>query len=960
MREILFIGDIVSGDCKMKKSSVQKGLMLVSLLLALTSTLFIGCEEVEKGLFVGGDQRAEQKLFDYREIELANGLKVVTLEDFSCPIVAAHVWYHVGSKNEDPERQGFAHMFEHMMFKGTDRVAEKDHFAFVQRVGGTNNAYTSFDQTVYTQTLPADQLALALWLEAERMTFLKIDQANFDSERKVVEEELRMGENRPYGTLFKKEFAEIFKKHPYRWMPIGKLAHLRATGVAELRDFWNRYYVPNNATLIIVGAVKHAEAQAMAKQYFGWIPSEPEPQRVTIREPKVSQSRTIVIDDENAPAGMVDITWRTVPRGHPDEVPLDLLSEILGGGNSSRLYREIVAERQLAVGAGAMTFNLEHDGVFGANAVQQKGKDNADIILETIRKHIKRIQADGVTSQELEKARNQSLKSAVTTNLSISSKASILGNAAVIKGDVSRVNRVFDEIRAVTVADIQRVAKKYLTDDGQIVFIIKENAKGAMAGEKDKEDVPVTAKPELQAPPPGRTGVTRPKDFPEKAPLADLQEYEVQPQYSRTVLDNGLKVIVVENHEVPFISVSLGLTNGAWTERKPAAASMTLQMLTKGTAGHTEGELAAELEQYAISLNGSADMDTSSVNAICLSEHIDRTMNLLAEVMLEATFDAGEFEKLKKQVITELAIEQQTPRYIADEEFRRRIYGQHPYARTVSGEVADVEALTPGDLKLWWSKFARPDQATLIFAGDIAQDKAVSLAKTTLGGWKTDLVETGLVLPDFPSAGPTQICIVDRPGSMQSEIRIGQLGITRHQQPDYFISRIVTLYFGGSFNSRLNRAIRVERGLTYGARGGYYPMNMAGAFSIGTFTMNESTAETVKVIFEQIKRLQDEPPAADVLADTKSFFAGSFVRNRETPQAVADDLWLIESQRLGEDYLERLMAAIAEATAQQSADFARRTLNAEKLVVVVVGDAEKIKTDLEAIAPVTVIKENAD
>jgi zinc protease len=387
---------------------------------------------------------------------------------------------------------------------------------------------------------------------------------------------------------------------------------------------------------------------------------------------------------------------------------------------------------------------------------------------------------------------------------------------------------------------------------------------------------------------------------------------------------------------------------------------MTLGMLTKGTARHTEGELAAELEQYAISLNGSARMDTSSVNASCLSEHIDRTMSLLAEVMLEATFDAGEFEKLKKQVITGLAIEQQTPRYIAGKEFRRRIYGGHPYARTVSGEVADVEALTPGDLKLWWSKFARPDQATLIFAGDIAQDKAISLAKRTLGGWRTDVVETGLVLPDFPPAKPTQIYIVDRPGSMQSEIRIGQLGITRHQQPDYFISRIVSLYFGGSFNSRLNRAIRVERGLTYGARGGYYPMNMAGVFRIGTFTKNESTAEAVEVIFEQIKRLQDEPPAAGVLADTKSFFAGSFVRNRETPQAVAEDLWLVESQRLGEDYLERLMAAIAKTTAQQSADFARRTLNAEKLVVVVVGDAEKIKADLEAIASVTVIKGNAD
>jgi len=921
----------------MNKSFTQKGFVFVLLLLAPAGVLFIGCEGIEKGLFPDVREPAAQKLFDYRQIELDNGLKVVTLEDFSCPIVAVQVWYHVGSKDEDPGRQGFAHMFEHMMFKGTDRVAEKDHFAFIQRVGGTNNAYTSFDETVYVQTLPADQLALALWLEAERMAFLKIDQARFDTERKVVEED---------------------KKHPYRWTPIGKLAHLRAASVGELRDFWKRYYVPNNATLIIVGAVRHAEAQALARRYFGWIRREPEPVRVTIREPEASQGRTIVIDDENAPAPMVDIVWRTVPSGHPDEVPLDLLGEILGGGNSSRLYREIVAGRQLAVDTSATTFNLELDGIFSVDAVGQAGKDNADVIIETIRKHIRRIQRQGVTQQELEKARNQSLKSVVTSNLRVASKARILGYAAVIEGDVSRVNRVLDEIRAVTAEDIQRVAAKYLTDEGQIVFIIRENNKGALAGEKDKEDVPVGAEPEMQAPPPGRTGVTRPKDFPKKAPFADLREYKIRPRYTKTTLDNGLKVIVVENHEVPFVSVSLGLTSGAWTERKPATASMTLQMLTKGTARHTEGELAAELEQYAISLSGSAGMDTSSVDAECLSEHIDRAMRLLGEVVLEPAFDAGEFARLKKQVITGLAIEQQTPRYLADKEFRRRIYGEHPYARTVSGEVADVEALRPADLKLWWSKFARPDRATLIFAGDIAPDEAISLAKTTFGKWTRGLVETGLVLPDVPSPGPTRIYIVDRPGSMQSEIRLGQLGVTRHQQPDYFISRIVSLYFGGSFNSRLNRAVRVERGLTYGARGGYYPLNMAGVFKISTFTKNESTAETVKVIFEEIKRLRTEPPEADVLADTKSYFAGSFARDRETPQAIADDLWLIESQRLGEDYLERLMAAIAATTAQQSVDFAHRTLDPEKMVVVVVGDAEKIKDDLEAVAPVTVINDN--
>jgi predicted Zn-dependent peptidase len=237
----------------MNSDALVKRIRLAILVWAsLVFTLIIsGCEEV----IIYPDAVSEAKpaeskrLFDYQEIELDNGLGVITLEDFSCPIVAVQVWYHVGSKNEQPDRQGFAHMFEHMMFKGTDRVGPRDHFGFIQRVGGSNNGYTNFDTTVYLETLPVNQLELALWLEAERMTFLKIDQDMYDTERNVVEEELRMGENRPYGTLFKKMCAKLFNVHPYQWTPIGKLRHLRAAGVGELRDFWTRFYVPNNATL---------------------------------------------------------------------------------------------------------------------------------------------------------------------------------------------------------------------------------------------------------------------------------------------------------------------------------------------------------------------------------------------------------------------------------------------------------------------------------------------------------------------------------------------------------------------------------------------------------------------------------------------------------------------------------------------------------------------------------------
>lgn len=921
-------------------------------IILISVVFYVGCGSEQQ---TNTSQTSSDTLFDYQQITLDNGLKVITLEDFSCPIVSVQVWYEVGSKDEKPDRQGYAHMFEHMMFKGSNLVSEKDHFNLIRKVGGTCNAYTSFDRTVYHETLPADQVELGMWLEAERMSFLTINQESFDTERKVVEEELRMGQNKPYGTLFKKIADEMFEKHPYRWTPIGNLGHLRATSVPDLRAFWQTYYLPNNATLIVVGAIDHEKAQQLADEYFGWISAGPTPPRVTVKEPAIKKVKHVVIDDENAPAGEVTIGWRTVPTGTRDEVVLECLSEILGGGNSSRMYRALVADTQMAVDAGSWSYNLQQDGLFMAQATLAPNADNYDAVMDALKQQIERLQKDGVTDEELEKARNQLLKGMVTTNLTIESKASLLGNAAVTQGDVSKVNTMIDTIRSITKKDIQQAAATYLKPNQAVEFTIKQNA-GMQQANKDNEDAPITAKPELNAPPAGRAGLQRPADYPKQAPLADMNDVSIELNFTEATLDNGLKVMTVANHEVPFVSVTLGMTNGAWTEMKPATAAMTLSMLTKGTAAHSEAELAAELERYAISLSAGADADTSSVHMNCLTEQLDRGMGLLAEVVLEPTFDQGEFDKLLTQEITGLEIQSQQPQYLASKYFNQLLFGEHPYGRTVKGDVADLKQLNANDLKLWWAKFARPDQVTLIFAGDIDQQKAMALAQEYLGNWKTDLVETGIVLADIPQAKPTKIYIVNRPGSAQAQIHVGQIGFTRHRQPEYFTSLIASNYFGGSFHSRLNENLRVKRGLTYGAYGTFRPKAKAGTFEISTFTKNESAAESVKVILEQIEEFQTVQPTDAEFYDTKSAITGSFARNRETPQDVAGDLWLIESQKLEKDYFGKLFASLAKTTKQDCIDLANNQLNVDKLIVVIVGDAEALMDDMAAIAPVEVIE----
>jgi len=904
----------------------------------------------------GKASRSETGRFDYRCIKLENGLEVITLEDFSCPIVAVQLWYHVGSKDEQPERQGFAHMFEHIMFRGTDKLGPTDHDAYIRRVGGMSNGHTGFDRTVYEETLPAKQLELALWLEAERMTFLKIDQESFDTERKVVEEERRMGLNQPYGTLYEKLLAEVFKVHPYRWTPIGNIPDLRAASVQELRDFWKRYYVPSNATLIIVGAVKHKDAQRLASRYFGWIPHYDEPARVTVKEPEPAEKRTVKLEEENAPAPAAGVVYRTVPISDKNSIAIDLLAEILGGGRSSRLYRELVAEKQLAVGAAAETWSLEQDGLFGAGAVMPPFGVDANSVLAIIEGHISRLRREAVSERELMKAKNQMLRGLVTENLKIESKAEMLGDAAVEYGDVSQVNRWMDDIRKVTAADIQRVANEYLTAERALEVKVERNMLGAasspLRGAKEEEGI-ITAEPEKVTPKPGRGGLERGKNWPKEAPFAKVSAAKITPKYSNRRLENGLKVLVVPNHEVPFVSIQLGLLSGAWTENKPGTAAMTMQMLVKGTSKHSEGELADELETYAISLSGTGEMDTSTVNVGCLTEHIERAMGLLGEVVLMPSFPEKEFEKLRKQVLTSLAISSAEPEYVADREFRRKLYGEHPYSRTATGEVEDVNALAIEDLKEWWSKFARPDTAVLIFSGDIEAKEAFELARKTFGNWKVPGERPDTKMSPPNKTAETHIYLVDRPGSTQSQIRAGQRGITRHDDR-YFVSRIVSNYFGWAFNSRLNESIRVAKGLTYGAWGGYTAKRFAGEFEVGTFSKTESTTEAVRAVLEEIERLKAQGPSDNELENSRSYILGSFVGGRETPQQIAGDLWLIESQGLGADYLERLLDEIAKAKQTDCENLVEGTIEPNKLVIVVVGEAEKLKEGLEKIAPVTV------
>ncbi|MBN7813328.1 insulinase family protein [Algoriphagus sp. H41] len=411
-----------------------------------------------------------QNKIDFREFTLDNGLHVIMHQDNSTPIVVTSVLYHVGSKNENPERTGFAHFFEHLMFEGSENIDRGQYMNIIQGRGGTLNAYTSNDITYYYELLPSNELELALYMESERMLHSKVDQTGVETQREVVKEERRQRyENQPYGTILPETLVRAYSTHPYQWAPIGSMDHLNAATIEEFQQFYKDFYVPNNATLTIAGDIDYAETEAMVKKYFTEIPKgTKEIYRPDVEEPKkMTEIRDIIYDNIQIPA--VIQAYNLPPRNHPDSYALSMLSTYLTGGNSSLMTKELVDKQQKALVVAAIPLELEDGGIFIMYGITNMGVEPKDLETEVDRL-IKQVQDQGITDDEFTKLKNQMENDIVSSNSTMAGIAENLAEASVIYGNTNYINQVMDKFSQVTKADIQRVAKEYLSLDGRVVL----------------------------------------------------------------------------------------------------------------------------------------------------------------------------------------------------------------------------------------------------------------------------------------------------------------------------------------------------------------------------------------------------------------------------------------------------------------------------------------------------------
>lgn len=889
------------------------------------------------------------KPIDYTQETLPNGLRVIYAPLTNAPVVHVRVFYHVGSRDERPDRQGFAHMFEHMMFRGSAHVGNQQHMRLVNSVGGISNAFTSFDQTVYLQTVPSQHLNMVLYMEADRMASFKVKQEIFDTERQVVGEEWRLRQNRPYGTLYEDLLAKVFTSHSYKWTPIGNMQHLAAASTQDLQDFFNTYYLPNNAVLVIAGDFDVAATKALVNKYYAWIPKGPEITRLAKPEPPQTETRRLEVS-YRVPLAMSAVAFHTPAYSSDDHYALDLLGGILGAGRSSRLDRLLVSgENPQAADASASNMQLQDAGLFLVSGTVLQGK-SLDAVEKGLLDTIAGVIEKGVTQEELDKVRTQSRIGLIRGRQTAENIASALGNEALFAGDASRVNSALAKLEAVTPADVQAVAKKYLTIDKATVLRVKPDplAKpAALPAEAPKADVapaPVTPRQ-----------VVFPEDWPKGPPI---NEQVVRAKFEKgTEVDvDGVKVILMPDNRLPLVNWALTVRAGSHLDPKgkEGLADIVTDMLRRGSNGITYDQLNEELETKGVSITVSAGGDFTRLNGSSLSKDLDYGIGRSRQVLLEPTFPATEFEKLKAQLLTNLSLQQATPDSVAGDDLDAAVYGSSALGR--SAKPASVAAITLDDVKAWYKANITPKDAILVIAGDVTVESGTAMAKKLLAGWKSDATAAASAgLYDFPpTPKKRQIVLVDNPDAKGSTIRMA-IRAYDIKSDDKYAGTLAGQILTSGIDSRLNKYVRAEKGLSYGVHGVFQPGRQAGVFAAGTDGRIDKAAESIEAIFHVLEGMRKENVTENELKEAQTRTIGLMLMGMQTIQQQAQ--YRVDGLLNGYplDYYDVYPEKISAVTADKIREVVGKYVVPEGFTIVVVAPAAQVKEALEKIGEVKVV-----
>ncbi|WP_372781534.1 M16 family metallopeptidase [Phenylobacterium sp.] len=885
----------------------------------------------------------------YKQRTLANGLLVLTSLDRTTPNVTVQVWYGVGSKDDPQGRSGFAHLFEHMMFKATKDLPAESFDRLTEDVGGLNNASTFDDFTNYYEVVPANHLQRLIWAEGERMGSLVIDDTNFKSERDVVKEELRQRVlASPYGRLFSLYVPQAtYQTHPYHRPGIGSIEELDAATVDDVRAFHEAYYRPDNAALIVVGNFDEAQLNAWVDQYLAGLKNPAQPiARVTAVEPPRKGPGVYEGYGPNVPLPAVAISWLGVKASDPDAPALKMLDAILSAGKSSRLYDSLVYEKQIAAEIYSNADLPAQPGSFVVGAVLASGhtidQGEAALLAE-----VKRLRDAPPTAAELDEAKNELVAGKLRERETIDGRGFALGYALRINGDAAKANTELADLQAVTASDVQRVAKKYLDPNLRMTIRYRpesERPKGEIAATPPAPPKMVTtytgpvfalsAEGQRQAPPPVGTPV---------AP--------VLPKPAERTLANGLRVIVARSSDLPLVTADLTLKTGGWAD--PAGlsgvAGMTADMLTEGTRTRSARDIARQTEALGANLEAGASLEASSVTLNVMPDKLAAGMAIMADVARNPAFAADELERQRAQSLDGLRVAYQEPGQVSAYAAAPIVFAGTPFGHVSTGTPGSIARLKPADLAALHKAWYRPDNAILVLTGDISPEQGFALAEKAFGGWAKPATPMPAVPVITPHGRPRAI-VIDLPGAGQAAVNLAKPGIAR-SDPDYYPGLVANTLLGGGYSSRLNLEIRVKRGLSYGASSNLSANRTTGSFRAAAQTKNETAAQVLDLISEQMASLGAAPATADELNARKSNLVGGYGRRLATTGGLADTLGAFALYGVPLDEITHYTAKVEAVTPAQVQAFAARVMDPAKASVIIAGDAKTFAEALKAKRP---------
>lgn len=884
---------------------------------------------------------------EFEKYELENGLDVILHQDKSDPIVSVAIQYGVGSNREKTGRTGFAHLFEHMLFQESENVAQDQFFKKIQDAGGTLNGGTWKDGTVYYEVVPKNAMETVLWLESDRMGYLinTITQAAFTNQQEVVQNEKRERvDNNPYGHESWVIDKNIYPEgHPYNWQVIGELVDLQNATVDDVKEFYDKFYGPNNATLVLAGDFEKEDAKALIEKYFGEIKRRQEVTPLTPQPVTIAETVRLYHEDNFANTAQLNMVWPTTYQYTEDAYALDFLSVLLSSGKKAPIYKVLEKEKELTSSYYAYNNSQELAGEFYVTVTANSGKSLNDIE-KGIFEAFAMFEKEGVTDRDIER-----IKAGLETQFyngisSVLGKSFQLAQYNTFTGDPGFIEQDIKNIKKVKKEDILRVYNKYLKDkpyvitsfvpNGQMELIAENSTKAPVVEEEIKENVAAIieeTKEEIVKTP---SLIDRSKE----PTQGESPSLNIPTSWAAT-LTNGMKVYGIEQNEIPTVNFSIRMDGGHLLDNmdKNGIANLMTDIMMEGTAKKTPEQLEEEIELLGASINMYTGKEAIFITGNTLTRNFDKTMELVKEILLEPRWDIEEFAMIKTSTINGIKRSDADPNAVANRVYNKLLYGEdHIFAHPTSGTVASVEAITMEDLKAFYTKNFSPSISSIHVVGKIDKDKTLKTLKGLENAWVAKEVK----IPEYPIANnrdKASLYFVDIPDAKQSVINIGNIGLARNDA-DFFPAEVMNYKLGGSFSGNVNLILREEKGYTYGANSRFSGSKIPGTFTASSSVRTNTTGESVSIFKDEIKKYKEGISQED-LDFTKNALIKSNARRFETQGSLLGMLQEMSEYGLAPNYIEKEEEVIRNMTLEQHKALANKLLDESKMAYLVVGDA---------------------